>query len=319
LRNFVARRLLGIVPLVLLVSVICFGLMYAIPGGPESVLAENPRVGPDDLARIRANFGLDRPLAIQYLSWLERVVLHGDFGYSYVTGEPVVEMIARRLPATLELMVSALVLALLSGVSVGVLSAVRRNTTLDSFLTLSSLVILSIPVFWLALMSIMVFSVRLGVAPPGGMGEPGAAFSLVEHLRHLALPTVVLAAVFAAGWSRYTREAVADALDGDHVRVARAKGLSATGVVLRHGLRNALAPVLTVVAMSLPVLFTGSVVVETIFSWPGIGRLFYEGLLRQDYTRLMGIVVVSSVLVALVNLMADCLYGIIDPRIRHAR
>ena len=298
---------------------ICFGLMYAIPGGPESVLAENPRVKPDDVARIRANFGLDRPLPIQYLSWLERVALHGDFGYSYVTGEPVIEMIVNRLPATLELMASAFILALLAGVSVGVLSAVKRHTAIDSFLTISSLVVVSIPVFWFALMSIMVFSVRLGLAPPGGMGAPGADFSLPNHLRHLALPTTVLAAVFAANWSRYTREAVSDALDGDHVRVARAKGLSATTVVLRHGLRNALAPVLTVVAMSLPVLFTGSVVVETIFSWPGIGRLFYEGLLRQDYTRLMGIVVVSSVLVALVNLMADCLYGTIDPRIRHAR
>lgn len=293
--------------------------MYAIPGGPESVLAENPKVKPDDLARIRANFGLDRPVPIQYLSWLKRVALHGDFGYSYVTGEPVIKMIARRIPATLELMLSGFILAFLVGVSVGVLSAAKRHTRLDSFLTISSLVVISIPVFWFALMSIMLFSVRLGVVPSGGMGVPGAPFSIVDHLRHLALPSAVLAIVFAASWSRYTREAVSDALDEDHVKVARAKGLSPTAVVLRHGLRNALAPILTVVAMSLPVLFTGSVIVETIFSWPGVGRLFYEGLLRQDYTRLMGIVVVSSVLVALVNLLADCAYGFIDPRIRHAR
>jgi peptide/nickel transport system permease protein len=319
LPRFVIRRLIGIIPLVLLVSVVCFGLMYAIPGGPEAVLAENPKVKPDDLARIRSNFGLDRPVPVQYFCWLERVVLHGDFGCSYVTGEPVIKMIARRLPATLELMVSAFILAFLVGISVGVLSAVKRRTSLDSFLTISSLAIVSIPMFWFALMSIMLFSVRLGVVPSGGMSTIGAPFSILDHLRHLALPTAVLAIVFAASWSRYTREAMIDALEEDHVTVARAKGLSMSAVVLRHGLRNALAPVLTVVAMSLPVLFTGSVIVETIFSWPGMGRLFYEGLLRQDYTRLMGIVFVSSVLVAFVNLIADCAYGFIDPRIRHTR
>jgi peptide/nickel transport system permease protein len=319
LLKYVLKRILGIIPLVLLVTVVCFALMHAIPGGPEGVLASNPKVKPDDLARIRSNFGLDRPLVVQYGMWLERVLLHADFGFSYVTGEPVAEMIGRRLPATLELMGSAFVLSLLIGLFVGVISVLKRDTTVDSLLTVGSLAVISIPVFWLALMSMMLFSVRLGVLPSAGMYTLGAPFSIVDHLRHLTLPTLVLTVVLVASWSRYAREALSDAMAADHIDVARAKGLPATAVLLRHGLRNAAGPMTTVVAMSIPILFTGSVVVETVFSWPGMGRLFYEGLLRHDYTRLMGIVFVSSILVALFNLLADCLYGIFDPRIRYAR
>ncbi len=285
------------------------------------MLAENPKVKPEDVARIRANFGLDRPLPVQYALWLERVVLHADFGRSYVTGESVIAMVLRRLPATLELMGSAFILASLVGLSIGMLSAVKRHTSpgLDSLLTVGSIVFISIPVFWLGLMSMMVFCVKWKLLPSAGMGTLGMPFSIGDHLRHLALPTVVLSLVFIANWSRYMRETLSDVLDENYIVVAKGKGLSTVALVLRHALRNALAPVLTVMAMSLPVLFTGSIVVETVFSWPGMGRLFYEGLLRQDYTRLMGIVFVSSMLVAVFNLLADWIYGILDPRIRYAR
>jgi peptide/nickel transport system permease protein len=165
----------------------------------------------------------------------------------------------------------------------------------------------------------MVFSVKWMLLPSGGTGTIGASFSVVDHLRHLTLPALVLSLAFAASWSRYTREALVDVLGEDYITVARAKGLSNGVVLIRHALRNAVPPVLTVIAMSLPVLFTGSVVVETIFAWPGMGRLFYEGLLRQDYTRVMGIVFVSSLLVAVFNLAADCLHGILDPRTRFSR
>jgi peptide/nickel transport system permease protein len=302
----------------LVVSAVCFGLMHAVPGGPEGVMAENPRISPEDLRRIRENFGLDRPVAVQYAKWLERVVLHGDFGISYTTGEPVSEMIMERLPATLELMGSAFVLSILVGIGIGVLSALKRHTSIESLITLGSLVVISIPVFWLGLVSIMLFSVRWGLFPSGGISTLGEPFSLADHARHLVLPTIVLSSVFAAAWSRYTKEALAGVLDESFVAVARAKGLRTEIVVLRHALSNALAPVTTVVAMSVPVLFTGSVIIETIFAWPGMGRLFYEGLVRQDYTRIMGVVVVSSFLVAFFNLMADCLYGVFDPRTRRA-
>jgi peptide/nickel transport system permease protein len=319
LTRFILRRLVGIVPLVVLVSVVCFGLMYAVPGGPEGMFGENPRVKPADLARIRGNFGLDRPVPIQYLSWLERVVFHADFGVSYTTGEPVGHMIASRIPATLELMGSALVLAVLLGLGAGCISALARRSPVGSLLKMGSLVIISVPLFWLGLMSVMLLSVKWMLFPSGGMGTLGAPFSIVDHLRHLALPTAVLSLAFAASWSRYMEESLVDVLDERYVTVARAKGLSPTVVVLRHGLRNAISPVLAVIAVSLPVLFTGSVVIETIFSWPGMGRLFYDGLLKHDYTRIMGIVVVSSFLVGLFNLMADCLHGILDPRTRFSR
>ncbi|UCG52194.1 MAG: ABC transporter permease [Candidatus Latescibacterota bacterium] len=316
---YVLKRVLGLVPLVVLVTAVCFALMHAIPGGPEGVLADNPKVKPDDLARIRANFGLDRPLVVQYGLWLKRVLLHADFGYSYVTGEPVIRMIGRRLPATLELMGSAFLLSLLIGLSIGVVSALKKHTTLDSVLTVGSIAVISVPLFWLALMSMMLFAVQWRLLPSAGMHTLGAPFSVLDHLRHLVLPTMVLSLTLVASWSRYTREALGDVLTADYIDVARAKGLSNAAVLFRHGLRNAATPVITVVAMSVPILFTGSVIVEMVFSWPGMGRLFYEGLLRHDYTRLMGIVLVSSLLVAVFNLLADCLYGIFDPRVRYAR
>jgi len=316
--GYITRRLAAIIPVLLLVSVACFGLMHAIPGGPESVFAENPKVSPRDVERIRSNFGLDRPVPVQYFLWLERIVTHGDFGVSYVTGEPVSDMISERLPATLELVGSAFVLALLAGLSIGALSGLKRHTNLESLLTAGSLVVVSIPLFWLSIVSVMLFSVHWRMFAPGGSETLGDPFSIVDHLRHLALPTMVLSIFFAAAWGRYVRESLVEVLDEDYITVARAKGLRESVVVVRHGVRNALVPVATVVTMSLPVLFTGSVVVESIFAWPGMGRLFYEGLLRHDYTRVMGVVLVSSLLVSIFNLLADCLYGFLDPRARTA-
>ena len=292
--------------------------MHAIPGGPETVFAENPKVSPRDLERIRSNFGLDRPVPVQYALWLERIVIHGDFGVSYTTGEPVSDMISERLPATLELVGSAFVLALVAGISIGALSGLKRHTTAESLLTTGSLVVVSIPLFWLSIVSVMLFSVHWRIFPPGGNGTLGAPFSIVDHLRHLALPTMALSVFFAAAWGRYVRESLVEVLDEDYITGARAKGLRESVVVVRHGVRNTLIPVVTVVTMSLPVLFTGSVVVESIFAWPGMGRLFYEGLLRHDYTRVMGVVLVSSLLVSIFNLLADCLYGFLDPRARSA-
>ena len=317
--TYIIRRLLQIVPLVLLVSVVCFALMHAVPGGPAGMLANNPKLSADDVERIRANFGLDEPVPVQYFRWLERVVLHGDFGRSYVTGESVGEMIMSRLPATLELMVSAFVMALLGALAIALLGALRPHSKTDQFATLVSLVLLSIPVFWSGLMALMVFSVRLGLLPSGGAATLGTSFSMLDHLRHLALPSLVLAAVFVASWSRYLRVSLTEAMSENYIQVARAKGVPTRGVVMRHAMRNALGPILTVIALNLPLLFTGSIIVETLFSWPGMGRLFYEGLARMDYTRLMGIVFVSSFLIAFFNTVVDVVYGFTDPRLRYSR
>jgi peptide/nickel transport system permease protein len=317
--RYFIKRLLEIVPLVFIVSLICFALMQAAPGGPTAMLSENPMVKPDDLARIRANFGIDEPVFIQYFMWLKRVVLHGDFGHSYVTGEPVSEMIGQRLPATLELMGSAFLLAFLFGISGGIYAALKRYTKSDSVVTLLALVGISIPVFWLGLMSMMLFTVKWRLLPSAGMFSLGEPFSMIDHLRHLLMPSLVLSLLFVASWSRYMRASLSEVLQMNYIDVARAKGASRGSVIFKHAIRNAAIPVLTVIALNLPALFTGSVITETIFAWPGMGRLFYDGLLRQDYTRLMGIIFIASILIAFLNLIADMIYGILDPRIRYAK
>jgi peptide/nickel transport system permease protein len=298
---------------------VCFALMHTIPGGPAGMLAGNPKVSPEDAARVRANFGLDQPLPVQYIKWLGRVVFHGDFGHSFVTGEPVLSMIARRLPATVELMGSAFLIALLVGMSIGILSALRPHTSLDTFFTLAALIVISIPVFWSGLMAIMLVCVKWGLLPSAGMVTVGSTASIVDHLRHLVLPSTVLSLVFIASWSRYLRSTLQEVLEKDFIDVARAKGLSKTAVVLRHAVRNAAPPVLTVIALNLPLLFTGAIIVETLFAWPGMGRLFFEGLGRMDYSRLMAIVFITSILITVTNLIVDLIYAFLDPRIRYAR
>jgi peptide/nickel transport system permease protein len=317
--RYFLKRLAAVFPLVLLVSLICFALMMATPGGPTSMLTDNPMTSPADAAQIRSNFGFDQPVLVQYGLWLKRVLLHGDFGHSHVTGEPVLDMIKKRLPASLELMGAAFLLAFLFGISGGIMAALRRYTRLDSTVMLVTLVGISIPVFWLGLMSMMAFTVKWQLLPSTGMFSLGMPFSVLDHLRHLFMPALVLSLLFIASWSRYMRASLSDVLTMNYVNVARAKGVSGTRVVFRHAVRNAAIPVLTVIALNLPALFTGSIITETIFAWPGMGRLFYDGLLRQDYTRLMGIIFIASFLIALLNLVADTIYGVLDPRIRLAR
>lgn len=293
--------------------------MQSTPGGPMSMLSNNPMVTPEDVARIRANFGFDKPVVVQYFMWLKRVVLHGDFGRSYVTGEPVLSMIWQRLPATLELMGASFLLAFLIGLSGGIIAALKRYTKYDSIITLVAVVGISIPVFWLGLMSMMMFTVKWRLLPSAGMFSLGMPFSVIDHLRHLLMPSLVLSLLFVASWSRYMRASLSEVLTMNYIDVARAKGATRGTVVFKHAVRNAAIPVLTVIALNLPALFTGSIITETIFAWPGMGRLFYDGLLRQDYTRLMGIIFIASTLIAFLNLLADTIYGILDPRIRHAR
>jgi peptide/nickel transport system permease protein len=317
--RFILRRLLEITILVFVVSLLCFALMQAIPGGPDAVLSSNPMVKPEDLARIRANFGIDRPIMVQYVMWLKRVVFHADFGYSYVTGEPVISMIWHRLPATLELMMSAFSLAFLLGISAGILAAVKRHTRTDTLITFVAVIGISIPVFWLGLMSMMFLSVKWHILPSAGMFTVGMPYSLGDHLLHLIMPSIVLALVFIASWSRYMRASLSEVLSMHYINTAKAKGVSQQTVLFKHAIRNASIPVLTVIALNLPALFTGSIITETVFSWPGMGRLFYDGLLRQDYSRLMGIIFIASALIAIFNLLADVIYGILDPRIRYAK
>ncbi|MCK4549293.1 MAG: ABC transporter permease [Candidatus Krumholzibacteria bacterium] len=313
----IIKRLALAVPLVVLVSIVTFALLHLAPGGPAGIVSGNPKTTGEDMARIRENYGLDRPLPVQYVMWFRQVFLRLDFGRSYVTGRPVTAMIAERVPATLELMGAALILAVAAGGLLAVLSAIRGGDRTDGLFTVVTTAGISVPVFWLGLIAIYLFSIRLGLLPAGGRAA-GDGVSLIDRLRHIILPASVLSIAWLATWSRYLRSGLIDSLSGKFIRTARAKGLTERTVVLKHAMRGAVLPAVTVLAMQIPALFTGAVITETVFAWPGMGRLFYEGLQRQDYTRVLGIVVIASILIILMNTAGDLINMILDPRTRPA-
>ena len=296
------------------VSVIGFGLMHLAPGGPLAVYTMNPTVTAQDIERVRHQFGLDQPLAVQYLKWAAGMV-SGHWGYSFFGGEPVVRVVLGRVPATLELMGSSMALALIGGVAIGTLAALRRNTAFDYATAAAAMLALSLPTFWFGLLGIYVFAQTLGWLPAGGSAGSGG---LLDGLRHLLLPMLVLAFVLVAQWSRYTRSAMIDILGQDFIRTARAKGLSAGRVLWGHGLRAALVPLVTLLGLQLPLLVGGALVTETVFGWPGMGLLFVTSLGTRDYPVLMAILMVGALIVVLGNLAADLLAAAIDPRIRAA-
>ncbi|HSG27345.1 MAG TPA: ABC transporter permease [Candidatus Krumholzibacterium sp.] len=300
--------------IVVLISILAFSMMHLAPGGPVGVLTGNPKVTGEDLSRIRASYGLDRPLPVQYLCWFRQVILRFDFGTSYVTGRDVSAMIVERVPATLELMLAAFMLALAGACIAGVLAAVYRDSLVDQLVSIFSVGGMSVPVFWTGVMAIYLFSVRLGVLPAGGRFTYGAESSLRDHLVHLALPAVVLSFSYFGSWARYIRGGLIEAFEGDFIVTARAKGLGTGKVVFKHALRNAVLPAVTVMVMQIPTMFTGAVITETVFSWPGMGRLFFEGLQRHDHTRVLGVIVVSAILIVFFNLAGDILGMMIDPR-----
>ncbi len=312
--SYIARRLLQSIPLLLGISVLVFALLQIIPGGPLGHYMRVQGANPEDIERIRHQLGLDQPAPIQYLAWLSRW-LRGDWGKSYMTREPVRDIIAFRLPNTILLLGCSYTLALIVGISAGMVAALKQYSLLDNFLTIFSFIGFSVPVFWLGLIMILIFTVRLHWFPGGGMYTLGAPFSIADRIHHLAMP-VSAAALYNAGiYSRYLRSSLLEVINLDYIRTARAKGLHERAVLLGHALRNALIPLITIGAMDLPWLFGGAVLTETIFSWPGMGREFWKAALEQDYPVLMTIVMIVSIAVVVFNLLADILYAVMDPRI----
>jgi peptide/nickel transport system permease protein len=316
LSRYVVRRLLQSIPLLVAITLLSFALMKAAPGGPMSIYLENPDITPDDVAAIRVQLGLDDPMPVQYLKWVGSL-LRLDWGYSFVTHEPVIDRIAQRLPNTLELMLVSFILTLVIAVPVGVLAAVRQYSWFDYAATGAAFFGISMPVFWFGLLMILTFAVTLGWLPTSGIATIGAEFDLIDRLRHLVMPAAVLALVSAAGYTRYIRGAMLEVIHQDYIRTARAKGLRERLIIARHAFKNAALPFVTLIALDLPDLFTGAVVTETIFAWPGMGRLYLESLSRLDYSVLMAILTVSALLLILSNLLADLLYAYLDPRIRY--
>ena len=309
--TYILKRLLGAVPLMVGISIIIFGILQSIPGGPIAVYLDNPNITGRDIAILKHQFGLDRPVYIQYLSWLGAYVT-GTWGVSYSSGEQVGKLITQRLPATLLLMGSSFAVALAIAITGGVHSAVRQHSLFDTSMTTFSFLGISMPVFWFGLMLQLVFGVRLGWLPVAGFSATG---SWVDIPRHLILPTIVLALFTAGRWSRFVRSGMLEVLNQDYIRVARAKGLTQRGVIVRHALKNGLIPVVTIVALDLSGLFSGAVVTETVFAWPGMGSLLIQSISNVDYPTLLAILMLSSVAIVLSNLAADVLYGVFDPRI----
>ncbi|AGE62992.1 oligopeptide transport system permease protein [Bacillus subtilis XF-1] len=303
-------------PILLGITILSFAIMKAAPGDPMSLMMD-PTISQADRAKFIEKYGLNDPEPVQYLKWLGNM-LQGDFGTSIVKkGTPVSDLILSRLPNTLVLMVFSTLVALLISIPFGVLSAKRPYSKLDYGITVTSFLGLAIPNFWFGLILIMVLSVNLGWFPTGGVSTLNADFSIIDRLHHLILPAFVLATADMAGITRYTRSSMLDVLKQDYIRTARAKGFKENKVIFKHGLRNGLLPVITIFGLMIPSFIGGAVVVEQIFTWPGLGKLFIDSAFSRDYPVIMAMTVISAVLVVLGNLIADILYALVDPRIEY--
>jgi peptide/nickel transport system permease protein len=312
--RYVLGRLGQNLVLLWLVSMIGFGVLYLAPGGPLSQFAMVPGMSQADIARIAQQMGLDRPLPVQYWDWFTHLLL-GDWGRSYRDSQPVLTVIGSHLWATLELMITATLIAILLGAWIGVMGAIRRYSIFDSLATIGAMIALSIPTFWFGLVTIYIFSVKLGWLPSGNRYTIGDG-SFWDYLHHLIAPSLVLALVEVAVWSRYMRASMLDVINQDFIRTARAKGLPERLILFRHALRNALIPMITLAGLQIPTLLGGALVTETVFTWPGMGRLFLDSLGYRDYPVVMGILMFSAIMVLLGNLIADLLCAVVDPRIR---
>lgn len=312
--TYLINRVIHSVITLLIIFTFTFILIKFAPGGPELMLC-GPQVSAEAVDALRAKLGLDQPIHIQYLKWL-RSLLRGDLGRSHKELRPVTAVIRQRLSNTLVLSLSAFLLALLISIPLGVFCALKQNQWYDYAVTTFSLIGISIPVFWLAILLILVFAVKLRLLPSAGMATLGQEFSLVDRLAHLVMPVTVIVVWRVAPWTRYVRSSMIEVMGEDYIRTARAKGLAERSVNFKHALKNALIPVVTIISLSLPRVVAGSVVTETVFAWPGMGRLAVNAAYYRDYPVIMGLLVVFSTMVVISNLFIDILYTYLDPRIR---
>ncbi len=343
--QYIVRRLLQAIPMLLMVSIVLFALVNIAPGGPMSAYSRTNRMPEEKKEAIRRSFGLDKPLPVQYIVWLagndwmaidtdgdgitdsygtRKGVLRGDFGFSYRTREPVLDIIADRLPNTVYLMTITLIVVGIVAIPVGVISAVKQYSKFDLTATTLSFMGQAIPEFWLGLLLILIFYATLEnpftgepLFPPGGMYTIGEEFSIWDRIHHLILPVTMGMVGWVAWYSRFLRSSMLDVINQDYIRTARAKGQRERLVLYKHGLKNALIPLVTMFALDFPYIFAGALYVELIFSWPGMGRLFYDAATARDYPILLAILIIGAAIVILSNLLADIAYGFLDPRVRY--
>lgn len=342
--TYILRRMIQTIGLLFLLSIILFALVNVAPGGPLSAFGGR-RIRPEKIEILKRQFGLDQPLPIQYVYWLagndwmqvdsdgdgtrdsfgtRKGILRGDFGFSYRTREPVLEEIGLRLPNTITLMAITMLVALIIAIPIGIYSAIKQYSVFDFFATTFSFAGQAIPEFWLGLLLILIFYAWLKnpvtgepLLPPGGMSTLESGFSLSDRISHLVLPVLTGALGWIAWYSRFLRSSLLEILPQNFLRSARARGLPEQRVIYKHALSNAMIPIVTLLALDLPYIFTGAVLIETIFAWPGMGRLYYQAALERDYPLLMAVLIIGAAFIILSNLLADILYAYLDPRVRY--
>jgi peptide/nickel transport system permease protein len=321
--QYLLRRSIQTIPLLVLASFIIFFLIRLAPGGPLAAAERNPNVTPEQLQILRQKYGLDQPLLVQYVKWL-RQLAQGDLGDSIKMHRPVGTLIMERLPNTLLLVGVSFLVTLLLAVPIGIYSAVKQYSLADYLITTVTFIGQSIPIYWFGLLLILVFYVWLPnpfgdgpLFPGGGMYDLDKEGDILNRLWHMVMPVTMLSLTWAAWYTRFLRASMLEVIHSDYVRTARAKGLHERIVLYRHALKNAALPVVTLVALDLPLLFGGALFTEMIFSWPGMGRLFWDAARSRDYPILLAIVLINSVLIVVCNLLADIVYAFLDPRIRY--
>jgi peptide/nickel transport system permease protein len=315
------RRILIAIPVLLGLTVLSFFIISLTPGDPllsrmdPEVLAQ-VMADPERLAQMRAEFGLDQPVPIQYLNWLSHV-LQGDLGYAITSRRPIVDELSPRIGPSLTLMIASSIVAVAFGIPAGIIAAVKQYGKTDYFLSGAMMLLISVPSFVIGLLAIYIFAVTLGWFPVGELYTTGNEDDLVDRLAHLVMPAMTLGLVSAAFLMRYTRASMLDALSSDYITTARSKGLPSRTVVMRHGLRNALIPIITVLALLMPELIAGAVITEVVFNWPGLGQLSVRAASSGDPSLMMGIILVVGIAVIAASILADLGYAVADPRIRY--
>jgi len=322
LHAYVIRRILQMIPLIIGVTIISFGIMYLAPGDPIDVLATRTAT-PEQIAHLRTVYGLDQPVYVQYWKWFSKLIV-GDFGRSFVEGRPVMDMILERLPNTLYLNAVVALIIYAAAIPIGIVSALRQYTWFDNMVTSAAFFGLALPNFWFGLLLIYYVAMKVDLIPIAGIATYGFTVEkvgwvavLLDRLKYLILPTIVLSTPGIAAVSRYMRSSMLEVIRQDYIRTAKAKGLSGRVVLYKHALRNALLPIVTLIGFELPILFSGSVIVETIFSWPGLGLLSIRAIFQRDYMVVMAFNVIGAALVLTGNFIADLLYAVVDPRIKY--
>jgi peptide/nickel transport system permease protein len=343
--SYIVRRLLQAIPMLFLLSILLFVLVNIAPGGPLAGQSRTKRVRPEKIEQLKRQLGLDKPLPVQYVVWLvgndwmqvdadgdgvmdsygeRKGILRGDFGFSFRNRQPVLQEIKDRLFNTVYLITATLIVVGLIAIPVGVISAIKQYSVFDFVATTLSFMGQAIPEFWFGLILILVFYAWLEnpftgqpLLPPGGMQTLGADFSLADRLKHLILPVTMGMVGWVAWYSRFLRSSMLDVIHQDYIRTARAKGQKERIVMLKHALKNAIIPLVTLFALDFPYIFAGSVYVELLFSWPGMGRLYYDAAVRRDYPILMAVLIIGAGLIIFANLMADIAYAYLDPRVRY--